>query len=32
VLASALMLDGVQDVESDVTVRGHPYPRNRSVR
>jgi osmotically-inducible protein OsmY len=32
VLASALMLDGVRDVESDVTVRGQPYPRNLGVR
>jgi osmotically-inducible protein OsmY len=28
VLASALMIEGVKDVESDVTVRGRPYPRN----
>lgn len=32
VLASTLMLDGVRDVESDVTVRGRPYPRNLGVR
>ncbi len=27
VLAATLMVDGVRDVESDVTVRGRPYPR-----
>lgn len=32
VLASALMLDGVRDIESDVTVRGRPYRRNVGVR
>jgi osmotically-inducible protein OsmY len=28
VLASVLMQEGVKDIESDVTVRGRPYPRN----
>ena len=32
VLASTLMLDGVRDIESDVTVRGRPYPRKIGVR
>jgi osmotically-inducible protein OsmY len=32
VLASALMQDGVRDVESDVTVRGRAYPRKIGVR
>jgi|GEM_PF-5126129 len=32
VLASVLMQEGVKDIESEVTVRGRPYPRNVSRR